>query len=673
MEFSRTLIALVMGSSLVMAGCELDDGDNDGNDARFELQLLHFADVDGKGGVQDVRNFSALVNGFRSQNPEKTLLVSSGDNLIPGPEFFAAGDDAMASVLGTPGNGRANIAWLNAMGVQASVVGNHDLDAGPESFTELLAEDGDWPGAQFPYLSANIDFEAAAAAETSDPSDLLTDAGEAAAPNTVAASATVEVNGETIGLVGASVPTLPSITSTGALEVAPSPFDPSAEEDLDELAATLQPAVDELADQGIDKIVLLAHMQQIAVEKALATRLTDVDIIVAGGSNTLLADSNDRLRDGDEAADTYPLEYESPAGEPVLLVNVDGDFQYLGRLMVSFDDQGRILSDSVSSAESGAYATDTIDRPFDPIERVDAITTALEEVLAEKDGNVVGQTDVYLDGRRSQVRTEETNLGNLTADANLWLAQQQDPNVEVSIKNGGGIRADIGQALQPPGTNDPDDITFLPPAANDAIGKPEGGISQLDIQTSLRFNNGLTLLTLTPAELADVMEHTVAATADGATPGQFPQIAGMRVEFDPTRAARSAGDTNQAQSDIAGERLRELEVLNPDGTVAKDVVTDGVVDTGLADIRIVILDFIAGCVGAPPGTACGDGYPLNDLQTPNRVDVTTDPGQVDFAGAGSEQDALAEYLASEYPDGAHAYADAETEPASDERIVDLSL
>ena len=67
------------------------------------------------------------------------------------------------------------------------------------------------------------------------------------------------------------------------------------------------------------KIVLLAHMQQIAVEEALAVRLEDVDIIVAGGSNTLLADDNDRLRADDEAAGAYPLRFDSPgrlAGAP---------------------------------------------------------------------------------------------------------------------------------------------------------------------------------------------------------------------------------------------------------------------------------------------------------------------------------------------------------------------
>ena len=67
-------------------------------------------------------------------------------------------------------------------------------------------------------------------------------------------------------------------------------------------------------------------MQQIAIETELATLLRDVDIIVAGGSNTILADSNDRLRAGDSAADTYPLSFDSAAGDPVLVVNTDGAF-----------------------------------------------------------------------------------------------------------------------------------------------------------------------------------------------------------------------------------------------------------------------------------------------------------------------------------------------------------
>lgn len=645
-----------------LGGCGGEDGDRGpqgeqgppgptAEDGNFRMQLLHFADIDGAGGLADVRNFSALVDGFRTAYPESTVLVSAGDNLIPGPEFFAAGESDMADVLGEPGAGRANIAWLNALGVQASVIGNHDLDAGTEDFAELIGADGLWSGARFPHLATNIDYAA-------DPTNALVVAdGERARSNSIAGSVTVVVNGERVGLVGASVPTLPSITDVGSLSILPAEFDPAVDADLDALAAEIQPTVDSLADDGIDKIILLAHMQQIAIEKALAERLEHVDVIVAGGSNTLLADANDRLREGDTAAAGYPLEFTSPAGEPVLVVNTAGDFRYLGRLVLEFDDNGTVLTDSIDSGLSGAWATDVVSIPFSPIDSVANIANTLEIVLRKKDGNILGITDVYLDGRRGQVRTRETNLGNLTADANLWLARQEEAGVDISVKNGGGIRNPIGRAVQPAGSNDPADVEFLPPAANDDIGKPEGGISQLDIETSLRFNNGLTLLTVTAAELADIMEHSVAATEPDATPGQFPQVAGMHVVFDPARDPRDADDTNQADPAINGDRLRTLEILDADGNVVDTVVDNGMVQGNTSrTFRLVILDFIAKCVGA--NTSCGDGYPLNGLSTPNRLDLTTagtDPDASDFADAGSEQDAMAEYLLQFHADAANAF------------------
>ncbi|HAB04126.1 MAG TPA: bifunctional metallophosphatase/5'-nucleotidase, partial [Alcanivorax sp.] len=183
-----------------------------------------------------------------------------------------------------------------------------------------------------------------------------------------------------------------------------------------------QPKIDELRDQGVDKIIMLAHMQTLSVEKELATLLEGVDIIVAGGSNTLLADDNDRLRDGDSAADVYPLTFTSAADEPVLVVNTDGDYKYLGRLVVRFDDDGVLLTDSLDDTVNGAYVTDeTMAENLEgtPNSDVTTIVTALEDVLAARDGNILGRTAVYLDGRRNQVRTQETNLGNLTADANL--------------------------------------------------------------------------------------------------------------------------------------------------------------------------------------------------------------------------------------------------------------
>jgi hypothetical protein len=76
----------------------------------------------------------------------------------------------------------------------------------------------------------------------------------------------------------------------------------------------------------------------LAIEKDLAQRLKNVDIIVAGGSNTLLSDANDVLRTGDKSAGDYPYQTKDAAGQPTVVVNVDADYKYLGRFMAPFDD-----------------------------------------------------------------------------------------------------------------------------------------------------------------------------------------------------------------------------------------------------------------------------------------------------------------------------------------------
>ena len=674
-RFSRTAVPIALCSALAV-GCSSDDDDNTAalvvltGDADFSMQLLHAADMDGASGALDnVNQFSALVDQFRSEYQDNTLVLSSGDNYIPGPRYFAASADDMAATLGIPGNGRADIAFLNAMGFAASAVGNHELDQGTGEFAGLIAEETDdtganYTGAAFPYLSSNLDFST-----DENLAPLATTGGQAAdsiggqlAPSTV-----VQVNGEQIGIVGATTPTLASITSAGAITINPADTNNTAA-----LAAAIQPAVDNLVASGINKIILLAHMQQIAIEKALAPLLTDVDVIVAGGSNSLLADSNDTLRAGDTAADTYPLQFNSASGEPVLLVNTDGDYKYLGRLLLDFDAEGRVLNGNLDADINGAWAaTDEQVSALGatPNAQVQAISSAAQGVLLARDGNIIGKTAVYLDGRRSQVRTQETNMGNLTADANLWVAQQADATVSVSLKNGGGIRSDIGLVLQPPGTTDPSQVQFLPPQANASANKAEGDISQFDLETVLRFNNGLTLLTVTATELKDIMEHAIAASEAGATPGQFPQVAGLNFTYDSSLTAREGTDTN-GDTTTAGERIRSMTIVDETGAVVDTLVTDGAIaGDGSRSIRIVILDFIAKCVGNET-ESCGDDYPLKGLAAADRVDITTDPGLTAFADAGSEQDALAEYLLANF--ATDGYAEAETPASQDTRIRDLA-
>lgn len=657
-QFSRKrsyLLCAALTCAALVAGCG-------SSEESFRLQLLHYADVDGGGtaAMTNVDNFSALVNHFRGLEPNKTLLISSGDNYIPGPIFEASANARMESVVGKPGQGRGETVIQNHLGVQASAVGNHDLDTGPSGFAGIIKPDGSYTGALFPYLSTNIDFSKDSATQA-----LVKESGQDVTklpPGSLAKSAVVTVDGQRIGIVGAVTPTLPSITSVGNTTLTPSPFSEDAA-GFDALAAEIQKEVDLLAAQGINKIILAAHMQRINVERNLATRLRNVDIIIAGGSNSILADDNDVLRVGDTAIAPYPQRFTSASGEPVLLVNTNGDYTYLGRLVVEFDSNGVILLNSLNTSTNGAWAaTNQIVEQLGakPIGKVVETATVIREILGELDGRAFGVTDVFLEGRRAQVRSRETNLGSLSADANLWYASVMDPAnpALVSVKNGGGIRSHIGQIIVPPGATD--SVEILPPAAND-FGKPAGGISQLDIQTALAFNNGLAAVDMSSAEIRDLMEELVK--------GNFGHTSGLKVQFDRSFSARANGDANQSAS--SGQQVREMELCLGDWNAGEcgggweKLVVNGVTQNTSRSYRVVALDFLNACA-APIGSEyarpnCGSGWPFNGLSNANFVSfketrfAANDPGKAGFSVTGGEQDALAEYLQVFHPDAARAY------------------
>lgn len=638
-----------------------DTGTDSGTDAgpppAFTLQLLHVADGEANASaIEDYPRFAQILEGLRAADPTHTLTLSSGDNWIPGPFLDASGDASLNDELGIARAARADIAAMNAMGFQAASFGNHEFDLGPAAVYAALApqssEGVGWVGATFPYLSSNLTF--VDDPEANDLADLVVDDGAAPEPASIARSVVIEVDGVRFGIVGATTPLLPTISSPGAsTQVAPADA-----MDVDALAAIIQTSVDALVDDGIEHVILLAHMQQIAIERMLASRLRNVDIVVAGGSNTILADATDRLRAGDTAAGTYPEILTSASGEPVALVNTDGRWRYVGRLVVGFDDDGVIVPSSIDDEVSGAYATDETGAAAfaafeddDSVATVRSITNAVSDVLVSRESVQFGFTDHYLEGRRGAVRTEETNLGNLVCDSMLWQARAVDATTSVCIRNGGGIRASIGEIYVPPGSMG--ESMFLPPQAIPAAGKEEGEISQFDIQTALSFNNDLSLVTVTPAEMRALLEHVVAGIAPGATPGAFGQVSGVSFSFDPSR--------------VAGDRVRNASIVDSAGALVVSLVDDGVTNASAGNIRLVTLGFLAGG---------GDMYPLTTLAAANRVDLDEAglaAGSATFAPPGTEQDALAEYLLVTHASAAAAFTSAELPASMDERVQNLSV
>lgn len=691
------------------------------NPSSFRLQVLHASDMEADtSSITAAPQFAALVDKLEDLSSNNaSITIGAGDCFIPGA-FLSAGNDvstrnALKTALGFAFNynasgtntdlrenpGRPDIAIMNSIGFDATCIGNHEWDLGATEFTNIVLPLPQTSkstmrhyGSAFPFLSANLDFSADTTLSPFFTSSIRNTGAFAPHPGEnypgitasatkakLAKSAIIERGGEKIGVLGVTPPDLASISSPGlvtvtgpqgAVVVSPRTYD------IDALAAHLQPTIDALTAAGCNKIVMATQLQQIDNEKLLATKLRGVDIIVAGGSGTIYSNSG-ILQPGDISAGAYPFTATDLDGNTVAVVSGDGQYQYLGRLVVDFDSAGRITtidgaSDNIAVTTSAVTGLWGAADPYATGTRggtVKAVTDAVNAVITAKDGLIIGKSSVYLEGRRTHVRQQETNFGNLSADANLWYAQQIDPTVKVSIKNGGGIRNSIG-AVDGSGN-------LLPTAANPGAGKLAGDVSRLDVEDSLKFNNGLSLFTVTAEQLKVLLEHGVAGSngtgADKTTPGQFCQLGGIMVVADLAETAisyTSSGSPAQISAFTGGSRIRHAALLDSNGNPTQVIVSNGVVVNPAQQIRIVTLNFLAN--SSPAGSDFGgDSYPfpwaIRTNAGSNRVDLATDgsANASTFAAAGSEQDAFSEYMLAFH--STTPFNKADTSVGLDRRII----
>ncbi len=219
----------------------------------FTLQLLHFADIDGneQSVLSNVGEFAALVGAFQADPVygPNTLFVSSGDNILLGPKFYAAEQRLVKNFTGSNEPGHADITLMNEMGVQESELGNHEFDVRPVELADAIKADGS-SKAQFPYLVINIDFSGDENFQTGMNGEMI---GELAGK--VAGYAVAKIGGESIGLIEVLTTTFPFISSPYGLDVSPLPTS-----SMKELTPIIKEAVDSLHANGINKIILLSHM-----------------------------------------------------------------------------------------------------------------------------------------------------------------------------------------------------------------------------------------------------------------------------------------------------------------------------------------------------------------------------------------------------------------------------
>ncbi|ROT27950.1 ExeM/NucH family extracellular endonuclease [Micromonospora sp. HM5-17] len=393
-----------------------------------ELQLLSINDFHGRlespttvGGqpVGGAAQLAGLVEQLRAENPN-TVFVSGGDNI--GASTFISAIDG----------DNPTIDALNAMGLAASAVGNHEFDKGIADLTGRVADRAD-----FPLLGANV-----------------YRGDERALP----AYAVTEVGGVRLGFVGVVTEQTASLVSPDG--IAGITFrDPVAEANA--VAAQLKDG-DE-ANGEADVVVLLAHegaaTENIDSAEELAndpvfgpfTRVdATIDVIVSGHTHQ-----------------PYAFELPVPGTDRLRPVIQAEDYgKRLGRVTLTYDPAAR----AVTAAD--ARLVDVVGAPEDPaVAQIVADAKVRAEELGKQPlGSITADIRRAYNAEGNEDRGKESVLGNFIAD--VQLAGTRDPGrggAQIAFMNPGGLRADLLYA--PDGVVTYAEAFAVQPFANDVVTK----------------------------------------------------------------------------------------------------------------------------------------------------------------------------------------------------------
>ena len=683
--------------------------------APLQLQILHYYGESGLLGIQSAPILGALIDRFDG-DIANTVVIGEGDSFIPGPWLVGGADPALNRVIHTGTFtaaadttavpfAQADIAIMNAFGTTVSALGNHEFDLGSPVLQAAVspansATVGNWSGARFPLITANLDFAGDSSLRGFADGTLGGTVGNIfrgneveGIPARIAPYAVKTVGGQKIGFIGATTFELLSKSSPNGTR----PLDDAnaATSDLQEVAAYLQSAVNALQVTGVNKIIMVDQLDTLQRNKDLAPLLTGVDVMVAGGGHERMGDATDTAvafngHDADFIADAYPIVTTGADGKPTLIVTTDTEYSYLGRLVVNFNAAGELILADLNPVINGAYAATeaTLKAAYSTNNtaaaiiaasaigtKVKAITDAINTVVVAKDSNVFGYTKVYMEGDRVFGRTQEVNLGDITADANAWKARAAlslPPTAAVfSLKNGGGIRASLGSVSG--------NGSKIPPPANPLTGKPAGAISQLDVENALRFDNKMMVFDTTPAGLLGILNFA-AGLSSGPTVqnGGYPQVGNIRFSYESSRPV--------------GQKVRSAALINDHGVIVARIIGNGVVlPEAPPVIQCVALNFTAnGGDGYPirnnpanpatpaealPGFGSNFRYILTDGSLSPVIPITSDftAAAVVPANALGEQKAFSDYLAARHATQLNAYDIADTVVSLDPRIQQIAF
>ncbi|WP_324649360.1 bifunctional metallophosphatase/5'-nucleotidase [Georgenia sp. H159] len=450
-----------LGLGAVPAGAVVEE------DGDVVIDLVGINDFHGRISTEDSNGAVALasaVQDVRAANAD-SVFVSAGDNFGASTFTSMINDDVPTLEI------------LNELDLAVSALGNHEFDQGLDTLWERIdgrdatGDDAAWPALEFPYLGANV-----VAPGERQFQDYHVHTVEPAGADPVS-----------IGFIGLLTEDMPSLVAPSGIEGME--FTDMTEAAL-EAAAELTDGVDTEENGEADIVVVLVH-EGASTEAGVTDPSTDFGALVGA----LAGDGRiDAVFSGHTHAQ-YEVAVERDAAAPMAVIQTGSFSDALGQVTLTYDPEvGGVVAVGTELIALGGEDEDGNDWTYptregdEVVETVAAIVAAAEENAEELGAQPVGVITADLNRARqsdgSENRGGESTIGNLIADAQLWAAQEQQPDNPpvLALMNPGGIRADIQ-------------------------GDDDGVVTYRQVATAQPFGNTLVTLDLTGAQVVDVLEE----------------------------------------------------------------------------------------------------------------------------------------------------------------------
>jgi 5'-nucleotidase len=440
--------------------------------AALHLDLLAVNDFHGRINSNTVKwagTVEKLTKDGETAGADQTLLVGAGD-LIGASEFASAVQ-----------NDQPTIDMFNALGLDASAVGNHEFDKGWADLRDRVIGPAGSRNAQWDYLGANV-----YAKGTHDP--------------VLPEYATYDVGDVKVAVIGAVTEETRSLVSPGGI----------SDLDFGDPVDAVNRVAGELSDGNAangEADVIMASFHAGATQGVGSSYATEV---AKGGEFAKMASLDPQVDVIFNGHTHQAYTWDAPVpGDPTRTRPIIQTGQYgdnVGQVQLTIDPVTKAVT--AYSARNVARTT-TADadlvaaypRVAEVKRIVDAALAKAAEVGNQPVGSVTGDVTTafsggsYVDGRwvggTRDDRGSESALGDLVANALRDGLPADQGTADLGVVNPGGLRADLRYAGD----------TSSNPANTDGV------VTYAEANSVLPFVNNIWTVDLTGAQLEDVLEQ----------------------------------------------------------------------------------------------------------------------------------------------------------------------